>query len=145
MHNIYSSQNKNIRSNFYTLYDESDRKIHHFLRTRNLFYDVTNCYEKILTHSKKFPYLNILTNSRTPYRYPNGLIPGAKRVSADRVADLLVQEEDRQDRLDRVEVALRDYIEFKQSQSQSESESQSQSRKPNKKGKLRLQKKEAIN
>jgi hypothetical protein len=61
-----------------------------------------------------------------------GIIPDAVWFSDEQVADLVAQVEERAERLERAEVALREWIAFRQAWS----------RKPNKKGKLRLAKKE---
>lgn len=72
----------------------------------------------------------VLTDSRIDPKY--GLIPYAVHYTDEQVAELLAEAEERQDRLERTEASLREWIEFRQAWS----------RKPSKKGKLSLQKKE---
>jgi hypothetical protein len=70
---------------------------------------------------------------RIPKGYA-GIIPDAVWFSDEDVANLVAQEEERVERLERAEAALREWIDFRQAWS----------RKPSKKGKLQLQKKEVV-
>ena len=105
----------------FQIYDESDATHHIFIRpvgSANRWYDIAGEYGHISTDGENPNMDNVLIN--------------AKHVSDEYVAELVAKDEQRRQRLERVEAALRQYVEFRESWL----------RKPNRLGKLRLQKKE---
>jgi hypothetical protein len=89
-----------------------------FNRNRKGFFNIAKC--EILAKDKSIP------------KGYAGIIPDAAWFSDEQVAELVGQQKERTERLERVESLLWEYIDFRQSCL----------RKPSKKGKLRLQKTE---
>lgn len=104
--------------NLFELY-ESDGTHHIFIRPMNSWFDIAKCQP---------------LHDGTLVDGTDGVLVNAVQVSPEVVAELVAKDQERKERLKRVESALKEWIEFRKSWL----------RKPSKRGKLRLQKKEVV-